>query len=101
MIWELSHHTNNVNSNWFALIEFVIFSLLCWIRKIEKLNFTHIFADIMIVITLLTVFSFAGAEISKNGSKLDGVAFFNTHTFADAIGFAVYSYEGIGIIMPV
>ena len=101
MIYSLSYGETDINPNWFALIEFVVFSLLCWIRKIEKLNFTHIFADVMIVITIITVFAYAGLDIGKNGSSLKTVDFFNPATYADGIGFAVYSYEGIGIIMPV
>lgn len=33
----------------------VIFTLLCWVRKIEIFAQTHIFADIMILLTLLYV----------------------------------------------
>ena len=33
----------------------VIFTLLCWVRKIEIFAKTHVFADIMIMITLLYV----------------------------------------------
>lgn len=38
-----------------AAICFVVFTLLCWVRKIEIFAQTHIFADVMILITLLYV----------------------------------------------
>lgn len=34
---------------------FVVFTLLCWVRKIEIFAQTHIFADVMILLTLLYV----------------------------------------------
>jgi len=44
---------------------------------------------------------YAGIEMGDSGAKLNTVPFFNTKTWYTGIGFAVYSYEGMGIIMPV
>ena len=40
---------------WFAMMCFVIFSLLCWVRKIEVFSATHIFANFMIVLTVIVI----------------------------------------------
>jgi len=91
----------NIDSWVFAVIQLPLFIGLCWVRKIEQLAFTHIIAEIAIVITVITVLFFACAEWHATGAKLDEIAFFNTTTWYNGIGFSVYSYEGIGIIMPV
>ena len=59
----------------------------------------------MIVITLVVCMVYGGIRLSDNknppGSQLSRVPWINTHTYASAIGYSVYCYEGIGVIMPV
>ena len=45
----------------------LLFTPLVWLRKTEKLAFTHIFADIMVGVGLIMITVFASKEISKNG----------------------------------
>lgn len=81
---------------------FFVFSLLCFIRKIEIFAVTHVFADIMILITMIVVIVFGIKNLDAKGeSQLYTLSWFNTETYASGIGFAVYCYEGIGIIMPI
>ena len=90
-----------VDPNVFAAMCFVIFTLLCYIRKIEIFAVTHLFADIMIVITILVVVVYGSYELAREGNQISTVPFINTQTYADAIGFSVYCFEGIGVILPV
>lgn len=90
-----------INNNWFCLLCFIIFSTLCLVRKIEIFASTHIFADLMILITLITVISYGSIEIGNHGAQLSNMPFINPDTFSDAIGFSVFAFEGIGVIMPV
>ena len=55
----------------------------------------------MIVVTLLTCIVYGGINIHDEGSQLSTVPFIQSATFTDAIGFSVYAYEGIGLVMPV
>jgi len=97
IVAELTGHTV---SKWvFGFLLFVIYVPLCFIRKIEILAPTHVFADIMIIITLTTLMVYAGMEVNKHGFK--PVVALNEGTFLDAIGSAVYSYEGIGVVLPI
>ena len=57
------------------------------------------FADVIIVVTLIVVLSYAGKEFKDHGSDLNTVSFMATWT--DSIGFSVYAFEGIGLILPV
>lgn len=86
---------------YFAIMCFVLFTLLCYVRKIEVFASTHVFADLMIVLTLLVIIVEGCIELNSEGSRISEVDLINTNKFTDAIGFSVYSFEGIGVIMPV
>lgn len=84
---------------WFGGLLFLLYTPLCLIRKIEVLAPTHIFADIMIVVTLTTLMVYGGLYLNKH--EWGNVKAINGPTFLDAIGSAVYSYEGIGVVLPI
>ena len=55
----------------------------------------------MIVVTLITIIVEATMYISDTGAKLDTIYTVNPHGWYNAIGFAIYSYEGIGVVLAV
>jgi len=50
-----------------------MFTLLCFVRKIEKFAIGHLFADAMIVMTLIVVVIFGVIAIQDNGPQLDTI----------------------------
>lgn len=78
----------------------IVFTLLCWVRKIEIFASTHIFADVMILITLLYVIIMGIRKLSLQGPSEPKVKPI-TESWAVGFGWSIYSYEGIGIILPV
>ena len=52
---------------WFGLGCFIIYVPLCLVRKVEKLAVTHLFGDIMIIITVVVIFAYAGMAVKENG----------------------------------
>ena len=72
------------------------------IRKIENFAKFHVFGDVMIWVTLISVMIFAGIKDSKEGwgTSSENIAF-NSKLWPNTIGFAVYSFEGVGVIIPV
>ena len=65
-----------------------IYIPLVYVRKIEVFAPTHIFADIMIIVTIIVISVYAGIEIHDNkGITTAGVQFINPTTWFDAIGF--------------
>ena len=53
-----------------AIFSFAMFTCLCLVRKIEKFAVTHIFADIMILLTIVTIVVYGSIELSQNGNKI-------------------------------
>lgn len=68
-------------------------------RRIEKFAWTHLVADVLIILTLLVIFVYALLKLSDKGWG-SGIDLINTNTWLTMIGSAAYSYEGIGIILP-
>ena len=61
---------------------------------------THLFGDIMILITLLYVI-IEGAFVldHQGGSRLDTISLVDN--WAIGFGFSIYTFEGIGCVLPV
>ena len=70
------------------------------VRKIEVFASTHVFGDIMIIITMIIIFGYATASLGRDGVRMEAINPIDNLWF-DAIGFSVYSYEGIGVILPI
>lgn len=89
-----------INHWYFGLLCAIIYIPLCWVRNIAVFNKTHLFADIIIVImiTSVIVYGIIHAVEHGGGQHLEPL---NTSAFLEMVGFAVYSYEGIGIVLPV
>ena len=73
---------------------------LVMVRKIEVFAVTHVFADAMIIISVLTIFIYAGIDLAQDGPNMSEIGPVGEY-WADAIGFSVYTYEGIGVILPI
>ena len=92
----------DISRFYLAIIQFVVFTLLCYVRKIEIFAVTHVFADLMIVVALVTIIVYGSMKMVNDGeTQINTIPFMNKKTYSDAIGFSVYAFEGIGIILPV
>jgi solute carrier family 36 (proton-coupled amino acid transporter) len=91
-----------LNKWWFLPILIAVYIPLVWPRRIDKFAKTHVFADFMIFITLVACITYATIhDVHNQGFTTEGFQAFNTAFWPDAIGFSVYAFEGIGIILPV
>ena len=90
-----------VSRNIIGLFFFFVFVGICWVRKLAVFAKTHVFADIMIVLMITVVSIYGFVKTSERGyNKFDMVKPFEPK-FSDSLGFAIFAYEGIGLILPV
>ena len=56
-----------INKWWFGLLCMIIYIPLVFVRKIEVFAATHLFGDIMIIITIVVLCIYAGIDVGDKG----------------------------------
>jgi len=70
-------------------------------RKIEKFNIFHVFGDLVVLITIFSVVFFACKTIyEQGGANLEGIQPINQTMFLNSIGFSIFVFEGIPVVLP-
>ncbi|KAI6155234.1 amino acid transporter [Pisolithus tinctorius] len=83
----------------FILIQLVIFLPLALVRNLAKLSTAALVADVFIFAGLLYIFGSEISTISEKGTA--EVQLFNPRDFPLFIGTAVFSFEGVGLVIPI
>ncbi|KDR78952.1 hypothetical protein GALMADRAFT_244633 [Galerina marginata CBS 339.88] len=84
---------------YFILVQLVVFLPLVLIRDLAKLSSTALLADAFILAGLVYIF---GSEISIIADRgIADVKLFNPRDFPLFVGTAVFSFEGIGLVIPI
>ncbi|CDS14107.1 hypothetical protein LRAMOSA06277 [Lichtheimia ramosa] len=73
---------------------------ITWVRKIARLSWCAIIADVFIAFGLICVLYYCGAQINSYGVGPD-IIIVNQRDFGLMIGTAVFSFEGIGMVISV
>ncbi|CAK7232255.1 hypothetical protein SBRCBS47491_008206 [Sporothrix bragantina] len=81
------------------LMQMVIFLPFSLLRDINKLGFTALIADAFILVGLAYLFYYDILTLSKFG--LADITMFNENSWTLFIGTAIFTFEGIGLIIPV
>ncbi|RAH57016.1 amino acid transporter [Aspergillus piperis CBS 112811] len=89
-----------IDIKFMVLLQLVIFLPLSLIRDISKLGFTALIADLFIMMGLVYLFYYDFLTISNQGGVSDIISF-NPSTWTLFIGTAIFTYEGIGLIIPI
>jgi len=84
---------------YFILAQLVVFLPFALIRNLAKLSTTALIADVFILAGLVYIFGSEFSIIGKQG--ISDVKLFNPRDFPLLIGTAVFSFEGIGLIIPI
>jgi proton-coupled amino acid transporter len=95
-----------ISPGMFLVVSAVIMTPLVLIRKIAKMFFAAVVADVLIVVGLITLVCSNVMDLLYN-NKVDGDTrwlapgpdvewFFNKYDYAVFIGTAIYAFEGIG-----
>lgn len=94
--------TNNktlVNIEDLIFLQLIIFLPLSMIRNLAKLSGTALIADFFILLGLLYLYYWGGLTLARNG--VSDIKLFNSHDWTLFIGTAIFTFEGIGLIIPI
>lgn len=91
---------NFIDIKFMVLLQLIIFLPLSLIRDISKLGFTALIADVFILLGLFYIYYYDAVTLIGNGGISD-VASFNPSTWPMFIGTAIFTYEGVGLIIPI
>lgn len=81
------------------IIQMVIFLPFALLRDIGKLGFTALIADAFIIIGLAYLFYYDVLTLNTNG--LADIILFNKQDWTLFIGTAIFTFEGVGLIIPI
>ena len=80
----------------FGLMLFLIQCPTLFVKDMTTFSKYHAFADLIILITVLSIGCFTIVKASKDGFGENVVAV-NTNTWANMVSFSVYLFEGMGL----
>lgn len=95
MIWD-----SDLPINGFILFQLILFLPLSLTRKISKLGFFALIADVFIFMGLIYIYSESTFNLIENGVS-EKIQYFNSNSWPLFIGTAVFAYEGIGLLIPI
>ncbi len=84
---------------WLILGQLIAFIPLSLVRRIAKLSSTALIADVFILFGIIYLFQYEIRMLADRG--LADVKQFNKHDFPLLIGTAVFTFEGIGLVIPI
>ncbi|GAA5803803.1 hypothetical protein HPULCUR_009288 [Helicostylum pulchrum] len=100
LIESLSHCSLQVPIAFLILAQIAIFVPLAMIRKIQKLSAFALIADVFILIGLVYLYYYDFFILSTQGIA-DVEWIINYESFPMFIGTAVFTYEGVGLVIPI
>lgn len=89
-----------IDIKFMVLMQLIIFLPLSLIRDIGKLGFTALIADAFIMLGLIYLYYYDIATIVYNRGLSD-ITLFNPSTWTLFIGTAIFTFEGVGLIIPI
>ncbi|CAO3636810.1 unnamed protein product [Mucor hiemalis] len=96
----LSNCTAGIDQKYYIWMPLVILIPFSLVRHIAKLSFTAIIADVLILFGLVCIIYFTADQLQNVGIG-PNIAAVNPTNFGLMIGTATFSFEGIGLIIPI
>lgn len=88
------------NTDSLIAIQFILLIPLALIRNIAKLGPAALLADVFILIGLIYIWTYDIKALAEVGPA-PTVKLFNPNAFTLTIGSAIFTFEGIGLILPI
>lgn len=99
LILSVTQCRQQVSTGMLIFIQALIFLPLSLVRKIAKLSWTALVADVFILAGIVYLFYYEIGTLMEHG--LADVQLFNRNNFPLFIGTAVFTFEGIGLVIPI
>ncbi|KAL2068729.1 hypothetical protein VTL71DRAFT_15067 [Oculimacula yallundae] len=99
-ILAVSDCKTDIEIKWLILMQMVVFLPFSLLRDISKLGFTALIADAFILIGLLYLYYYDILTIVRQHGVAD-IVNFNPRDWTLFIGTAIFTFEGIGLIIPI
>ena len=93
----------NVNSNpWiYATAIICILTPMAWERNIAKFAFSYVMGVIFVVWATLVVTGYCFGLLYNNPKLGPNIEAINEKGYLTTLGMCIYSFEGIGVVMPI
>jgi proton-coupled amino acid transporter len=88
-----------ISIQWLILMQMAIFLPFSLMRSIARLGITAFIADAFILIGLVYLYYYDFLTLARNG--IADIASFNPNDWTLFIGTAIFTFEGIGLIIPI
>jgi solute carrier family 36 (proton-coupled amino acid transporter) len=72
---------------------------LSYVRQVQKFAIFYIFADCLILVTVVTIIAYSSKHVVDDGWGA-GDEILNTGAWLSMIGSSITAFEGIGIVIP-
>ena len=95
-----SNHITPLGTNALISLQLVVLVPLALIRDLSGLGPAALLADVFILIGLVYIWSYDISTIASNGIHRT-VELFNPNAFALTVGSCIFTFEGIGLILPI
>ncbi|KAF2130388.1 hypothetical protein P153DRAFT_365989 [Dothidotthia symphoricarpi CBS 119687] len=82
-------------------IQLIVLIPMSFIRNISKLGPAALLADVFILIGITYIYGYDFSAISKMGGFHPTIELFNPRDFTMTVGSAIFTFEGIGLILPI
>ncbi|SPN98944.1 related to AVT3 - vacuolar transporter, involved in amino acid efflux from the vacuole [Cephalotrichum gorgonifer] len=99
VILAVSNCKTDISVTWLIILQMIIFLPFSLLRDIGKLGFTALIADAFILVGLAYLFYYDVITLSANG--VADIVQFNKKDWTLFIGTAIFTFEGIGLIIPI
>jgi proton-coupled amino acid transporter len=96
----VSNCKSNIDIKYMVLMQLIIFLPLSLIRDISKLGITALVADAFIMLGLVYLYYYDIGTIVENKGIAD-ITLFNPSSWTLFIGTAIFTFEGVGLIIPI
>ncbi|KAK3316953.1 transmembrane amino acid transporter protein-domain-containing protein [Apodospora peruviana] len=93
-------HESPLSSVTLIAIQLVLLVPLAWIRNISKLGPAALVADACILVGVTYIYSYDISALAARGIH-ESVVMFNPDKYTLMIGSAIFTFEGIGLILPI